>query len=375
MTRGIEGDEVSVRTAHETGTVHLSGDLTIRTVTPLYSQLSGLDADPVHRLDLSGVTRLDTAGAWALVKFQRSCSTDAVDITGASAEAESLLRTVQNAWPQPEAAPQSDTSFKAWLDRFGRRIYAGMMFLRALTGYLGIFLHRLARAVRHPSEFKLTSLVHHCEEVGVKAVPIVALMAFLIGVVLAFQGSTQLRQFGAEVFVVDLIAISILRELGILLTAIIVAGRTASAFTAAIGSMKMREEIDAMRTLGLDPGMNLFVPRILALLIMLPILGLIANIAGLFGGALMAWIDLGISPAMFTTRLVEGTAVSHVFVGLVKAPVFAMIIGVVGCHAGMQVQSNAESLGRMTSNAVVTAIFAVIVADAVFSIFFARIGI
>ena len=375
MTRGIEGDEVSVRTAHEPGTVHLSGDLTIRTVTPLYSQLSGLDADPVHRLDLSGVTRLDTAGAWALVKFQRSRSTDAVDITGASAEAESLLRTVQNAWPQPEAAPQSDTSFKAWLDRFGRRIYAGMMFLRALTGYLGIFLHRLARAVRHPSEFKLTSLVHHCEEVGVKAVPIVALMAFLIGVVLAFQGSTQLRQFGAEVFVVDLIAISILRELGILLTAIIVAGRTASAFTAAIGSMKMREEIDAMRTLGLDPGMNLFVPRILALLIMLPILGLIANIAGLFGGALMAWIDLGISPAMFTTRLVEGTAVSHVFVGLVKAPVFAMIIGVVGCHAGMQVQSNAESLGRMTSNAVVTAIFAVIVADAVFSIFFARIGI
>ena len=375
MTRGIEGDEVSVRTAHEPGTVHLSGDLTIRTVTPLCSQLSGLDADPVHRLDLSGVTRLDTAGAWALVKFQRSRSTDAVDITGASAEAESLLRTVQNALPQPEAPPQSDTSFKAWLDRFGRRIYAGMMFLRALTGYLGIFLHRLARAVRHPSEFKLTSLVHHCEEVGVKAVPIVALMAFLIGVVLAFQGSTQLRQFGAEVFVVDLIAISILRELGILLTAIIVAGRTASAFTAAIGSMKMREEIDAMRTLGLDPGMNLFVPRILALLIMLPILGLIANIAGLFGGALMAWIDLGISPAMFTTRLVEGTAVSHVFVGLVKAPVFAMIIGVVGCHAGMQVQSNAESLGRMTSNAVVTAIFAVIVADAVFSIFLARIGI
>jgi phospholipid/cholesterol/gamma-HCH transport system permease protein len=249
------------------------------------------------------------------------------------------------------------------------------MFLRALTAYLGIFLHRLARALRHPSEFKLTSLVHHCEEVGLKAVPIVALMAFLIGVVLAFQGSTQLRQFGAEVFVVDLIAISILRELGILLTAIIVAGRTASAFTAAIGSMKMREEIDAMRTLGLDPGMNLFVPRILALFIMLPILGLIANLAGLFGGALMAWIDLGISLAMFSTRLVEGTAVSHVFVGLVKAPIFALIIGVVGCHAGMQVQSNAESLGRMTSNAVVTAIFAVIVADAVFSIFFARIGI
>lgn len=174
---------------------------------------------------------------------------------------------------------------------------------------------------------------------------------------------------------VDLIAISVLRELAILLTSIIVAGRTASAYTAAIGSMKMREEIDAMRTLGLDPAMVLFVPRILALLLMLPILGLIANISGLVGGALMAWIDLGISPAMFRTRLVEGTDVSHVFVGLIKAPFFALIIGVVGCHAGMQVESNAESLGRMTSNAVVTAIFAVIVADAIFSIFFARIGI
>jgi len=184
----------------------------------------------------------------------------------------------------------------------------------------------------------------------------------------------MLRQFGAEVFVVDLIAISILRELGILLTAIIVAGRTASAFTAAIGSMKMREEIDAMRGLGLDPAMTLFVPRILALVIMLPILGLIADLMGLLGGGIMAWVDLGISPAMFTTRLVNGTDISHVIVGMIKAPVFALIIGVVGCHAGMRVKSNAESLGRMTSASVVTAIFAVIVADALFSIFFAQIG-
>jgi phospholipid/cholesterol/gamma-HCH transport system permease protein len=374
MTAGGDSADVTLHPTDDSGSVRLSGAVTIRTVTAVHEHLSALDAETITRLDLSDVTRLDTAGAWALLQFRHRAG-HGVQITGATPEADSLLRTVENAWPQPEDPPARDASFRAWLDRFGRRIHAGLMFLRALTAYLGIFLHRLARAVRHPSEFKLTSLVHHCEEVGLKAVPIVALMAFLIGVVLAFQGSTQLRQFGAEVFVVDLIAISILRELGILLTAIIVAGRTASAFTAAIGSMKMREEIDAMRTLGLDPGMNLFVPRILALLIMLPILGLIANIAGLFGGALMAWIDLGISPAMFTTRLVEGTAVSHVFVGLVKAPVFAMIIGVVGCHAGMQVESNAESLGRMTSNAVVTAIFAVIVADAVFSIFFARIGI
>ncbi|MCI5112540.1 MAG: MlaE family lipid ABC transporter permease subunit [Marivita sp.] len=374
MTRA---DDVpfSVPPVDGSGTLHLSGRVTIRTVTALHDHLRDIEISALKRIDLSSVTRLDTAGAWALLMLRQKPGAKDIEIIGASVEAASLLESVEHALPSPESPPPVDGSLTARLDRFGRRVFAGVMFVRALTGYLGIFLHRLARAVRHPSEFKLTSLVHHCEEVGLKAVPIVALMAFLIGVVLAFQGSTQLRQFGAEVFVVDLIAISILRELGILLTAIIVAGRTASAFTAAIGSMKMREEIDAMRTLGLDPGMNLFVPRILALLIMLPILGLIANIAGLFGGALMAWIDLGISPAMFTTRLVEGTAVSHVFVGLVKAPVFAMIIGVVGCHAGMQVQSNAESLGRMTSNAVVTAIFAVIVADAVFSIFFARIGI
>ncbi|MEC7667568.1 MAG: ABC transporter permease, partial [Pseudomonadota bacterium] len=159
-----------------------------------------------------------------------------------------------------------------------------------------------------------------------------------------------------------------------LLTAFIVGGRTASAFTAAIGSMKMREEIDAMETLSLDPAMMLFVPRILALLLMLPILGLIADVMGLLGGALMAWADLGISPAMFTTRLVEGTDVKHVIVGLIKAPFFAVTIGVVGCHAGMKVKSNAESLGRQTSAAVVTAIFAVIVIDAMFSIFFAEMG-
>jgi phospholipid/cholesterol/gamma-HCH transport system permease protein len=296
------------------------------------------------------------------------------EIVGAGEGAASLLKTVAEAMPDPTQAAVSSQTLADRVAELGEAVLRGNNFVLALTGYFGMFLARLARSIRHPREFRLTALVHHCEEVGFKAVPIVALMAFLIGVVLAFQGSTQLRQFGAEVFVVDLIAISILRELGILLTSIIVAGRSASAFTAAIGSMKMREEIDAMRSLGLDPATILFVPRILALVIMLPILGLIANLMGLLGGGIMAWVDLGISPAMFTTRLVENTDVSHVFVGMVKAPVFALIIGVVGCHAGMQVKSNAESLGRMTSSSVVTAIFAVIVADALFSIFFARIG-
>lgn len=366
---------LKIESISATGTVLLSGDLSIYTVTE--AKIALQNHPEITNVDLQSLRRLDTAGAWFLLDLQAKAVErgQSLKVSGATAEATSLLKTVKAAIPQPVPIPPPPPFFMSLLESTGRSFAGGVLYLIAITGFLGIFLHRLGRALRRPKEFRFTSLVHHCEEVGLKAVPIVALMAFLIGVVLAFQGSVQLRQFGAEVFVVDLIAISVLRELGVLLTSIIVAGRTASAFTAAIGSMKMREEIDAMRTLGLDPAMILFVPRILALLLMLPILGLIADVSGLFGGALMAWIDLGISPEMFATRLVSGTSVNHVMVGLVKAPFFALIIGVVGCHAGMQVESNAESLGRMTSNAVVASIFAVIVADAVFSIFFASLEI
>jgi phospholipid/cholesterol/gamma-HCH transport system permease protein len=357
--------------------VSVAGALSIHTVGAVEARLAALDPAADIRVDLGEVTRLDTAGAWLLATQKRRLEAGGgrFELLRTTPEMETVLKTVAEAMPEPEERAARRTTLEGLLAGLGQRIATFANTLAGLTGYLGLFLSRLVRSLGHPREFRATSLVHHCEDVGVKAVPIVALMAFLIGVVLAFQGAVQLRQFGAEVFVVDLIAVSILRELGILLTAIIVAGRTASAFTAAIGSMKMREEIDAMRTLGLDPAMVLFVPRILALLLMLPILGLIANVAGLFGGALMSWIELGISPAMFRTRLIEGTDADHLMVGLVKAPVFAVIIGVVGCHAGMQVKGNAESLGRQTSKSVVAAIFAVIVADALFSIFFAEIGV
>lgn len=371
-----DSPDIKITSSERQVIVTLQGEVSLRNVTPFVAALQEIPADQPVRLDMSGVTRFDTAAAWAISTFKARLD-DAgqpLEIAGAGDGPQGLLETVASAMPDPTEAPVTPETFADRLAGLGEAVAGGIRFILALVGYFGLFLARIARSIRHPREFRLTALVHHCEDVGLKAVPIVALMAFLIGVVLAFQGSTQLRQFGAEVFVVDLIAISILRELGILLTAIIVAGRTASAFTAAIGSMKMREEIDAMRGLGLDPAMTLFVPRILALVIMLPILGLIADLMGLLGGGIMAWVDLGISPAMFTTRLVNGTDISHVIVGMIKAPVFALIIGVVGCHAGMQVKSNAESLGRMTSASVVTAIFAVIVADALFSIFFAQIG-
>lgn len=372
----MERPEFSIEDADDGDGIALAGVLSIKVVSHLDAALVALPVQDT-RLDLSGVTHVDTAGAWSILGLERRLESagQTLDITGASKTAAQLIETVRNALPDPQGAEDGKQSVADRLEAFGQGVVASAGYGLALVNYLGLFVARLGRAIRHPSTFRMTALVHHCQEVGLKAVPIVSLMAFLIGVVLAFQGSAQLRQFGAEVFVVDLIAISILRELGILLTSIIVAGRTASAFTAAIGSMKMREEIDAMRTLGLDPATVLFVPRILALVLMLPILGLIANVMGLLGGAIMSWVELGISPAMFRTRLVEGTDISHVMVGMVKAPVFALIIGIIGCHAGMQVESNAESLGRQTSNAVVAAIFAVIVADAGFSIFFAQMGI
>jgi len=353
----------------------LTGALGLHDLPGIEGQLSRIEG-PVT-FDLSAASRIDTSIAWALTTTQRriEAAGDRAQITGAAGDVASILSTVEEGLPKPDEQPPAPRGVRASLARLGERVVDTGKALAEFTGVLGLFVARLGQTVVRPREFRFTALVAHCEAVGLQAVPIVALMSFLIGVVLAFQGSAQLRQFGAEVFVVDLIAISILRELGILLTAIIVAGRTASAFTAAIGSMKMREEIDAMRTLGIDPGHALVVPRVLALILMLPILGLIANAAGLFGGALMSWIELGISPAMFTTRLVEGTDVSHVFVGLIKAPVFAILIGVIGCQSGLAVGNTAESLGRQTSSAVVAAIFAVILADALFSIFFEQVGI
>ncbi len=342
----------------------LSGDLVVWALGRLPR------AHEAVQIDLEGVTRMDTAGAWELAQRRAAGAT----LTGLSDHHTRLIDTVTQALPVPQATSQPPARWRRVLDSTGRRVAGMLAYLGELAEYLGRTLAALIRGLRHPSQFPATSLVHHCQETGLRAVPIVAVMSFLIGVVLAFQGSDQLRQFGAEVFVVDLIAISILRELGILLTAIIVAGRTASALTASIGSMKMRQEIDAMRTLGMDPDMVLVLPRVLALVLMLPILGLVSALTGLFGGAVMSWVELGISPAVFLARLSD-ISVTHAIVGLSKAPVFALIIGVIGCHAGMRVGKDAESLGRMTSSAVVSAIFAVIIADAAFSIFFAQVGL
>lgn len=340
-------------------------------VLPKLTELQA--AMPPGDLDLSGIERLDTAGAWLILTTARQTG---AQVTGASPAQAHLLDAVEASLP-PDAKPERPPRHVQMLDRVGhvgRWTVAGLDGLARITSFFGLVVIRLATTLVKPWRLRLTALVAQMQQTGLDAVAIVALMGFLIGVVIAYQGADQLRQFGAEVFVVDLIAISVLRELGILLTAIIVAGRSASAFTAAIGSMKMREEVDALRTLGLDPIEVLVLPRVLGLLLMLPVLTLIADLAGLLGGGVMSWIVLGISPGEFRTRLLD-IDVSHFLVGMSKAPFFAVIIAVIGCFQGLQVQGNAESLGQLTSRAVVQAIFMVIVADATFSILFAAVGI
>ena len=355
--------------------VTLSGDLLISNIENLTWAEAG--RSPATAIDIGAVERLDTAGAYEIVRLERllAKSGHPPAIIGASELQRGLLETVRTHLPEDGGQPVPHRTFADRLESFGRGTAKGVGQAVAMTGFLGQVVATIAYLIFHPRQVRWTAMVHHMQQIGLNAVPIVSLMAFLIGVVLAFQGAAQLRQFGAEVFVVDLIAISILRELGILLTAIIVAGRSGSAFTASIGSMKMREEIDAMRTLGLDPVTILVVPRTLALILMLPVLGVIANFSGLIGGALMSWIELGVSPGVFQTRFANNTDVWHFGVGMIKAPFFALIIGIVGCYEGMQVEGNAESLGRLTSQSVVLSIFLVIAADALFSIFFAIVGV
>lgn len=340
--------------------------------------------DPIARLapksltlDLSALEALDTAGAWLLhrtVTALRVSGTD-VDITGEQPVHRGLIDEVARSYKPCEIAPRPRNHILEIVENVGettvaiaRGMVSGLSFLGNLTAVAG-------QVGAVPRRFRLTSMVFHVEDVGLNALPIVGLVSFLIGVVLAYQGAVQLRQLGAEVFVVDLIAVAVLRELGVLLTAIMIAGRSGSAFTAQLGTMKVNEEVDALRSLGLDPLEVLVLPRCIALVISLPLLTFFADLMGLLGGGLMAWIELDIGPAVFLERLRDAVSPSSFWVGIVKAPVFAVIIAVIGCYEGLQVRGSAEAVGRHTTRAVVESVFVVIVADALFSVFFDLIGV
>lgn len=276
--------------------------------------------------------------------------------------------------PQQLALPDVPAPI-AIANRVGKGFFDLLQEVRLLTGFLGEVAVKISRVALAPWRFRWTGFAVHVEATGLNALPIVGLLSFLIGVVLAYQGASQLVQFGAEIFTVNLLAVSVLREIGILMTAIIVAGRSGSAFAAQIGTMKVNEEVDALRTIGIDPVEALVAPRVVALMVSLPLLTVYANAMGLLGGAVICIVSLDITVAQFITQLQSAISIWTYWLGLLKAPVFAFAIALVGCYQGLRVTGGAAGVGRRTTMAVVEAIFIVIVADAFFSIVFAELGI
>jgi len=332
--------------------------------------------DAAVTIDLSEIEAMDSAGAWVIERGRRAFAERgaAVTLTGVSERFAGLIEMAGKTDLQG-ARTERARPFIRLLNRTGERtVRIGGEFV-LLTSFLGQLVVTLIVTLVRPARLRFASISHHIEATGINAVPIVSLMAFLIGVVIAYQGATQLREFGAEIFVVELTAISIFRELGVLITSIVVAGRSGSAFTAQIGTMVVNQEVDAMRTLGLDPMVVLVVPRVIALVITLPLLTFVANLVGVLGGAMIAWVSLDISFGSFLIRLQSEIEIRTFFIGMVKAPIFAVIIAMVGCFQGMRVTGSAESVGRRTTQAVVQGIMLVIVLDAGFSVVFAELGI
>jgi phospholipid/cholesterol/gamma-HCH transport system permease protein len=298
-----------------------------------------------------------------------------LEIQGGSEAQRRILEVVERVGCHPQPNPTPRGGLVGLIETIGAASLDVAVDARRQVAFLGAILVRLVRLLAHPGALRLNAVVSHVERTGLDAVPIVFLLSFLIGTVMAYQGSTQLERFGAQIFTVDLIGISVLRELGVVLTAIIVAGRSGSAFTAEIGSMVVNEEVDAARTIGIEPIDALVLPRLLALLITLPLLTFIADLAGLLGGGLVVIGALDITAAQYLDRLLQAVTLQTFWVGLVKAPVFAFLIAMVGCYHGLMVERSAQSVGLMTTRAVVVGIFLVIVADAAFSVVFSELGL
>jgi phospholipid/cholesterol/gamma-HCH transport system permease protein len=330
------------------------------------------DVEGPLSIDLSAVSRIDTVGAWMVHRLLRDRPGSSV--SGASPEAERLIAEVAANDRPTEIRRELEPFWERELERLGHYIVEFWRAVLAVLGFVGLTIVSAWRAIAAGRGVRWGAITIQMEQVGVNALGIVGLMSFLIGIVLAQQGATQLRQFGAEVFVINLVGRATFRELGILLTAIMVAGRSASAFAAQIGSMKLAEEVDAMRTIGLDPVEVLVLPRTIALIVMLPLLSFYASILAIIGGGLFTWIALDIPPASYVQRLREVVPMSDFWIGISKAPAFGAIIAIIGCHQGFQVSGNAESVGERTTRAVVEAIFIVIVLDAFFAVFYSILG-
>jgi phospholipid/cholesterol/gamma-HCH transport system permease protein len=327
------------------------------------------------RIDMARVERLDTFGAWLLERLVRAFSARgcATKVEGLKADYRSLVDDV-HVVKLEEPPVRRTIQLADALASIGHSIVSVGGSFGAFVNLLGALSVVIVRILAQPRRLRFTSMVHQLDNVGWRGVPIIILITFLVGCIIAQQGIFHFSKFGADIYVVDMVGILVLRELGVLIVCIMVAGRSGSAYTAELGSMKMREEIDALQTMGFDPIEVLILPRILALIVGVPILTFLGSMAALYGGGLVCWLYGGIEPSIFIERLKEAISLDHFEVGMIKAPFMALVIGVVACVEGMNVKGSAESLGLQTTASVVESIFLVIVLDGLFAIFFASIG-
>ncbi|HVY83966.1 MAG TPA: ABC transporter permease [Caulobacterales bacterium] len=356
----------------------LSGDWTIDTIADLDARLRELSdrLRPGTAVDVGKLGRIDVAGAYLIDRTLRATAETApLPVRGEHEAARRLLETARRASETPPKPAPPEPIWEQLLERIGQAVAdIGDGVLDTLS-FVGATLVVLGRLAINPRRIRWVSIAHQMEYAGLNAMPIVALLSFFIGVVVAYLGARILSDYGASVFTVELVAISVMREFGIVITAVLLAGRTDSSFTAEIGAMKMRQEIDAMRIMGIDPMEALVAPRVIAMLVMTPILAFAAVVAGLFGGFLVIWFDLGVSPVMFASRISENVPQQHFWVGMSKAPVFAFVLAIVGCQHGLAVGGDVGSLGRRVTTSVVQSIFLVVLIDALFALWFLELDL
>jgi phospholipid/cholesterol/gamma-HCH transport system permease protein len=338
--------------------------------------MSEVDRSKAIKLNMDRLGELDTLGAWLLEKLSRQAASAGhhIDVVGVAENYAGLIEEIRRVNRHNPAPMRAPNPVLVKLGELGRSAMNATDDLVVFLQMLGSLFVALVGVLRRPRSLRITSLVYQLYKVGWQAIPIIVLITFLIGAIIAQQGFFHFRKFGAESYVVDMVGILVLRELGVLIVAIMVAGRSGSAYTAELGSMKMREEIDALSTMGLDPIEVLILPRVVALICALPILSFIGAMAALYGGGLVAQFYGDMGPAIFIARLHDAISVTHFKVGIIKAPFMALVIGIVACSEGLRVKGSAESLGRQTTTSVVKSIFLVIVLDGLFAVFFASIG-
>ncbi len=361
----------------ESWRLRLNGDWSLAALARIEVQLKSLPDNLKGTLvcDWSGAKSPGIGPSWALLTRLAELGAQHLDVqhTGDPPHYLEFLQKLKTERHSTMAAPGTAPSLEKSVGKLGRwAVFQGSE-VRAVIGFFGRIVTVLAEAFSRPRALRISSLARHINETGITAIPIVCLIAFLISVIVAYLGAQQLGRFGADIFVVDLVTISVLREMGVLLTAIIVAGRSGSAFAAEIGVMQLNEETDALRAMGMNPIELLVVPRVIALTIALPLLTVIADAMGLAGGGLLSLLNLHIPLLQFINRLRESLSPTTFWAGLIKAPVFAVLISMVGTYRGMQVRDSARELGRLTTVAVVQSIFLVILADALFAILFVQI--